>query len=101
MSGTAVPALRLFPCRHTRCAPAGLPRVTIEVGLGGGCDAAVSGTAGLLRRQEVLAWYVPPRRVDAWLAYRILSAVLVPVNDLGTQTYEYYCRVDGMVSRIS
>ena len=43
----------------------------------------------------------PPRRVDAWLAYRILSAVLVPVNDLGTQTYEYYCRVDGMVSRIS
>ena len=42
---------------------------------------------GLLRRHEVLAWYAPPRRVDAWLAYRILSAGLVPVNDLGTQAY--------------
>ena len=70
MSGTAVPALRLFPCRHTRCAPAGLPRVTIEVGLGGGCDAAVSGTAGLLRRQEVLAWYV--RRAEWMLGERIV-----------------------------
>ena len=26
---------------------------------------------------------------------------LVPVNDLGTQAYAYYCRVGGMVSRIS
>ena len=39
--------------------------------------------------------------MDAWLAYRILSAGLVPVNDLGTQAYDYYCRVGGMVSRIS
>ena len=39
--------------------------------------------------------------MDAWLAYRILCAGLVPVNDLGTQAYEYYCRVDRMVSRIS
>ena len=56
---------------------------------------------GLLRRQEVLAWYVPPRRVDAWLAYRILCAGFVPINDLSTQAYEYYCPVGGMVSRIS
>ena len=56
---------------------------------------------GLLRRHEVLAWYAPPRRVDAWLAYRILCAGLVPVNDLGIQAYEYYCRVGGMVSRVS
>ena len=52
-----------------------------------------------LRRH--LAWYVPPRRVDAWLAYRILCAGLVPVNDLGTQAYVFSCRVGGMVSRIS
>ena len=29
------------------------------------------------------------------------TAGLVPVNDLGTQAYGYYCRVGGMVSRIS
>ena len=31
----------------------------------------------------------------------MLSAEFVPVNDLGTQTYEYYAPVGGMVSRIS
>ena len=39
------------------------------------------------------AWYVLPRRVDAWLAYRILCAGLVSVIDLGAQAYEYYCGV--------
>ena len=41
----------------------------------------------------------PPAQVDARLAYRILRAGLVPVNDLGTQAYGYYCRLGGMVSR--
>ena len=55
---------------------------------------------GLLRRQ-VRVWYVPPRGVDAWLAYRILCAGLVPVNYLDNQAYEYYCRVGAIVSTIS
>ena len=68
-------------------------RQSFDVNIGFGWD--------FLRRQGVLTWYISPRRVDACLAYRILSAGLVPVNDMGTQAYEYYCRVSGMVSRIS
>ena len=56
-------------------------RGSFNVGIGPGL--------GFLRRYGVLAWYVPPRRVDAWLAYRILGVGLVPVNDLGAQAYEY------------
>ena len=42
-----------------------------------------------------------PAQGDAWITYRILWAGLVLVNDLGTQAYEYYCGVGGMVSGIS
>ena len=65
----------------------------------GSFNVSIGFGLGLLRRQGVLAWYVPPCRVVAWLAYPILSAGLVPVNDLGTQAYECRCRVGGMVSR--
>ena len=67
----------------------------------GSFNVSIGSVLCLLRRQGVLAWYVPPRRVDAWLACRILSAGLVLVNGLGTQAYEYYCRVGEMVSKIS
>ena len=44
---------------------------------------------------------VCPPAQSGRLASVSYCAGLVPVKDLGTQAYEYYCRVGGMVSRIS